>query len=115
MPYVKAHPLAPNEILHSPCGTFFISYNPGRGSDMFGIGQTMGMLAEAITGKEVYRDSRPETAIVTPHADLHYRILNGDYRKEYEGLISQGLAACIAFYESQKDEAQSVWSSDTTL
>jgi hypothetical protein len=74
---------------------FFISYNadPSGGIPMF----------EADGGGA-------ETAIVV-HDDVNeYRILNGDFRKEYTGIVGKGLNACIEFYDSKKDEHGSFWS-----
>lgn len=48
-----------------------------------------------------------ETAIVT---EDDYRILNGDWRKEYEKLAEEGLEACIKFYEENKVIYGSSWS-----
>jgi hypothetical protein len=41
-------------------------------------------------------DSLHETAIVT--IDDKYYILKGDYRKEYEAVIEQGLEACMKVF-----------------
>jgi len=50
-----------------------------------------------------------ETAICK---DRDYKILNGDFRKEYEKLVDKGYDACVKFFEKQKD-AQSTWSSQS--
>lgn len=94
MPFIK-NPYGTNELLN--CNNFFISYNahpcnymPGFGSDGGGA----------------------ETALVN-HADRYkFRILNGDFRKEYEELAPLGWEACLDFYNKMKGEFQSSWSSD---
>lgn len=52
-----------------------------------------------------------ETAIVTPSSggELVYRILNGDFRKEYEAVFPD-LKKCIEIYEKNQDEYGSIWS-----
>ena len=47
-----------------------------------------------------------ETAICY---DNTYKILNGDFRKDYMGLVDKGLDKCLEFYESKKEEHSSCW------
>lgn len=72
---------------------FFISYNscPWAGVSIF----------ESDTGGA-------ETALVIENK---YKILNGDFRKEYEKLAPKGLDACLKFYDEKKGEFGSSWSS----
>ena len=81
-----------NEVLEGD--GFFISYHPtpGVGISFF----------ESDDGSD-------ETALVKEDSDIKYRILNGDYRKEYEELIPQGFEACLAFYEKMCVEHDSSW------
>jgi len=51
-------------------------------------------------------EGQPETAICV---DGKYYILNGDFRKEYESLVPQGLDACMKFFEANIDK-ESSWS-----
>jgi hypothetical protein len=39
-----------------------------------------------------------------------FRILNGDFRKQYEKLISKGFKACLKFYNKNKEKDNSTWS-----
>jgi hypothetical protein len=52
-------------------------------------------------------DGTDETAIV---AGGQYFILNGDYREVYEELAPKGLAACMAFFNENKEDNASSWS-----
>lgn len=63
-----------------------------------------------------FDEAQPETALITD-ADGRkvFRILNGDFRREYAGIAEQGIDACIAFYESQQDEYGSHWSTDLSI
>ena len=54
-----------------------------------------------------------ETALVVPNSTPRFRVLNGDFRKQYEALVPDGLAACVKFYEEHKATAGSDWSSDS--
>jgi hypothetical protein len=55
-----------------------------------------------------------ETALVVPDGNPKYRILNGDFRKEYEAVVGKGLDAAIAVYEKNK-AARSDWSTDAVI
>ena len=52
----------------------------------------------------------PETALIVDGDKIKWRILNGDFREEYKKCKT--LSACLAFYESKKEDYQSSWSSD---
>ncbi len=74
---------------------FFVSYNPspGMGLSMF----------KGDGGSD-------ETALVRPDDEKNkYRILNGDFRQEYEDLVDKGFNACLAIFEQNK-ECESSWS-----
>ena len=72
---------------------FYISYNPNV--------NTLGAFFEG----DDPSDGR-ETALVTTEG---FRILNGDFRKEYEALVPKGLSACIEFFKSKKAQCGSSW------
>ena len=50
-----------------------------------------------------------ETALVNRSSDIAYRILNGDFRQEYEAVIDDGWDACLAVYEKHETEHRSSW------
>ena len=52
-----------------------------------------------------------ETALCVANSDEKWRILNGDFRKEYEAAYPS-LEACIAVYDEHKAECRSDWSTD---
>lgn len=70
---------------------FYISYNadPGGGFSM-------------LSG-----DENDETALC---ANDEFYILNGDHRQEYEGIVDQGVEACLDYYN--KTQGKSSWSMD---
>ena len=74
---------------------FYISYNPVAGSSISSWASDNGSV---------------ETALVNKSAKHTYLILNGDFRKDYEKIISEGYRACKKFYESKKEEFDSSWS-----
>lgn len=97
----KIHPDAPNLILDGE--GFTISFNPGIASIF--------ALFAPIFGEEV--TPKPETALVNEeNGQRIFRILNGDFRKDYEGLVSQGWDACLAFFNTQREEHGSGWSTN---
>ena len=86
-----------NEVLDM--GEFYISFNPHK---------------EHITGLSFFRPDtdRGETALVKEkdiENKIQFRILNGDFRKEYEELVSEGFTACLNFYNSKKEKYNSSW------
>jgi len=77
---------------------FFISYNsnPGGGFLVF----------QGDGGSD-------ETALVNNgDPDNEYRILNGDFREEFEAIIDQGFEACLEFYNKREAENGSSWSTE---
>lgn len=87
--------ISPNEILDGK--DFFISYNP----DPCGILPSM---FHADAGSS-------ETALVKSSDKQKYRILNGDFRKEYEKVIEKGFDACLALFNKLNKKYGSSWSS----
>jgi hypothetical protein len=51
-----------------------------------------------------------ETALYIEKSSQQWRILNGDFRKDYEKLVPKGIKSCIKFYESKKKKLDSSWS-----
>lgn len=77
------------------CGDFYISYRGNTAE-----------LGSFFAGDD---DGLGETALCF---DGKYKILNGDFRKDYEGLVDEGLNKCLEFYESKKTETASCWTND---
>lgn len=95
-----------NELLQGD--GFFVSFRGTENRPEF-LGLLEG-LASLVSGNEDMTIPKPETALVTDEDGRRiYRILNGDFRKDYEGLVEQGLNACLTFYDSQSDH-KSDWS-----
>jgi len=85
-----------NEILEGD--GFYISYNPNPG---MGISLFDG------------DDHSDETALVKEDdTENRYRILNGDYRKEYEKLAPLGFEKCLKFYNKESIDNGSSWSTN---
>lgn len=81
----------------------YISYNPNVGSSELGeafksFGYVLGL-----------ESSKKETALKIEGV---WYILNGDFRKDYEKLLSKGAVAMVKFYKSKKKEFGSFWSTD---
>jgi len=90
----ERNPNGSNELLNGE--GFYISYNPApcAGLSCF----------ESDTGGS-------ETALVIPNdPETEFRILNGDFRKDYKSLAPDGVAGCLAFYERMKPTHDSSWS-----
>lgn len=92
----------PNQILRFNDDTY-ISYNPNAGDSL--VGALCAEILTTIKG-EYHSKKSEETAI---RANSKWYILNGDFRKEYEGLAHLGIQACIDFFYSQP-EHKSNWS-----
>jgi len=73
-------------------GDFFISFRANTSE-----------LSDFFTGDD---DGKGETAL---YYDGEYKILNGDFRKDYEKRI-KSLTKCLEFYKSQKNKNNSRWS-----
>ena len=93
-----------NEVLDGE--GFYISFLPEE-RPVDPISEICSGIARAVTGEAEYVESLTETALVKDHI---FYILNGDFRKEYEGIIDQGFDTCLALYNSQKEDHSSVWS-----
>jgi hypothetical protein len=79
---------------------YFISYNPmpGRGISFW---EGDNKSEETALAKETCKE-----------CGTHYYILNGDFRKEYQKLISKGFNACLKFYNSKKAKYNSSWTTE---
>lgn len=53
-----------------------------------------------------------ETALVKDGKFLKFRILKGDWRKEYANLIPNGWQTCLRFFDEQRGQHGSVWTSE---
>ncbi len=95
-----------NEVLKGK--GFYLSYNPRSRS--YGFGN----LAAALTSNDEFlNEGIEETALCienTNPGDREWYILNGDFRKEYEGAFPS-LKKCKEVYEKNIAK-KSVWSSD---
>ena len=76
---------------------FAVSFNPNVANGFYGI-------------KSFAGDGESETALMP--AAGGYLILNGDFRQQYAELAGKGYQACLDFYNSQKVEHRSSWSTD---
>lgn len=85
-------------------GLYAISYQPSQqlSGGLFSHPMFNCETSQGETAICDYRDKR-----------YHYWILNGDFRKEYEALINQGIEACLEFYKSKKKEFGSSWTTGT--
>ena len=97
-----------NYILETEGVGFYISYRgDGRSPE------NTALATYNLMGSFFGLDTAPEeTALVVPNSIPKYRILNGDFRKEYEEACPLGLEACVAVYEKHKTSARSDWSGD---
>lgn len=92
-----------NYILHITKKSY-ISYQPFTEG---GRGELLEAINEGITGDTRRTD---ETAL---YDGKTWRILWGDWRKDYQKLAPKGVKACIKFYESMKPEhGCDKWSTD---
>ena len=94
-----------NTVLHGE--GFYISYLGDTHGDP--TVESLNMLG----GMLGIKTGSTETALVVPNSTPKFRILDGDFRKQYEALVPKGLAACVEFYEKHKATARSDWSSDS--
>lgn len=86
---------------------FFVSYNPGAGADPTSV--LLGAFA-GIKGREGTMSS--ETALVDDRGKTKvFKILSGDWRKEYLERIDSW-EDCLAFFDSKKAEFGSDWSTE---
>jgi len=88
----KKNPYGTNHVLQAD--GFYISYKAKPGEIIYGFRSDTG---------------GPETAL---YKDNVFRILNGDFRSEYEKLAPQGFDACLRFYNEMKKEYGSSWSTE---
>ena len=97
-----------NEVLEGK--GFYISFRLGSVAPSE-LADAIGKIVQILGGEgSNYKD---ETALVCelfPNMVNPYFILNGDFRKDYEGIIDQGWDACYAFWLSQQEDCISEWS-----
>lgn len=94
---------AGNQILER--SDFSISYAPLNRLNDNRVTSSFGMFGD------IFELNNEETAIIYKRQEKpEYRILNGDFRREYEKL--ETLDECLAFYESKKEEFGSKWSTE---
>ena len=88
---------------------FFISYNPDSGRSKVGamIDNRANILGALVDNRE--KGGGEETALVK---NDKFFILNGDFRKQYEKLISKGFDACHKFYLKNRKEHGSAFTED---
>lgn len=106
----ERQPGARNEVLNGD--GFYVSYNARTGAD--GLSALIGLVAASMIGNDAMAEPAEETALCVDHPGgrPEWLILNGDFRKDYEGIAPLGLSACLEFYRSQKDSAKSPWSTE---
>lgn len=94
-----------NELLEGD--GFYVSFNPDP--NQHPLADVLSNLAQMCSGDETFTESQAETAlcIKQPNGRVKYLILNGDFRRDYEGLVEQGVEACREFFKSQ--DCVSVW------
>jgi hypothetical protein len=81
---------------------------PGNGQYLEGQDFTISYITGGLLSEH-----KDETALIDERdGGRTYYILNGDWRKEYERLVSHGYDACKALYDSQKAKHRSRWSED---
>ena len=81
-------------------GERYVSYNPNTGSDH------LGSLLDSFIG-----ESGEETALVDRTNPEHeHRILQGDWRNDYEKLAVKGFEDCVDFFLEKRREHGGLWS-----
>ena len=91
---IKWNALAHNQVLSG--NGFYISFNSLPGEFILSFRSD---------------DDSCETALVKRvGGHKRFYILNGDFRKEYEKLVSKGFKACMEFFRSKEKEHKSSWS-----
>lgn len=96
----KPNPGFPNQLLKGK--GFYLSYNPATGA-----GNPTAILLSSLLGQE---NGKEETALRNESTGIWY-ILNGDFRKQYEEVVSNGFDACLAVYK-ENIQHRSEWSTD---
>lgn len=84
---------------------FYISYNSFTSASKSGLGgmfNALGGVVGALAGIELETDGRAETALCVKQKGgrTTFFILNGDFRKEYEIALKEGLTACKKVYKA---------------
>lgn len=96
-----------NFVLESPNG-YYISFAPNPTSTIFGV--DMAELVRSMGGNNEDRGT-PETALYASEGDKLWRILDGDFRAEYEAAFPDWEAS-LAVYNKYKKDHRSSWSTD---
>lgn len=91
-----------NEVLSGD--GFYISYNPNTAIGHADVTKLMNFFGEDVRDGE-------ETALYHKPSDT-WKILEGDFRKEYEEAFIGGYKACKEVYERNKKDHRSNWSTD---
>jgi len=87
---------------------FYVSYNPDTQRSI--MGKTLdGILNFFHSIQGLKEGGGEETALVKGN---NFYILKGDFRKEYERLVSKGFKACYKFYLKKKKKFWSPFSTD---
>ena len=68
-------------------------------------------VADGFYGLKMFADDEESETALMPN-EGGYLILNGDFRRQYAELADKGYQACLDFYNSQKAERRSSWSTD---
>lgn len=96
---MKWEDLGSNQIIQGK--DFYISFNSSPGGDISFFKSD---------------NASAETALcITRNSKTHFLILNGDFRKEYEKAIKNGLGACLNVYIRHKKENGSSWTTGTDI
>ena len=78
----KKNAIAGNSVLSGK--GFYVSYSPCPTLDFTGTGR--------VSETALFKEGEP------------WRILSGDFRKEYSKLVPKGFKACVKFYEKNIDK-----------
>ena len=87
---------------------FSVSYLPTQSESTI----ICGLLLQSIGGggPELCEETDETALIHIEEGKKIYRILKGDFRKDYEAIVDQGFQACFDFFNSKRKEHGSPWS-----
>ena len=83
---------------------FGISYHPNTALNPIG--------AEITKFMNLFRLDKHDGEETALYDGKLWRILEGDFRSDYEKLVPRGLKTCIAFYDGKKAKYRSNYSTD---
>lgn len=90
---------------------FIISFQPNVRKEV--MGEEFNQIANLIGGlagiDKFDESSKGETALYNGKV---WRILNGDFRKDYEKVVAKGFKACLGVYDKHKKNNWCNWSTD---